>query len=71
MQFLGIIFLNFLLFIGLKYRWAFSISMLITLKLLKFMFNKNATLQLMLTGLAIAVFPILPVVGTQRRIYIV
>ncbi|XP_008204852.1 GPI ethanolamine phosphate transferase 1 isoform X1 [Nasonia vitripennis] len=68
---LGIVFLTFMMFVGLIYRWTFSISMLVAVGLQKLIFDRNAPSWLLITGAALVVFPLLPVVGPQPRVYIV
>lgn len=68
---IGILVLTCMMFIGLTYRWSFSISMLLTVGLQKLMFSKNVSFGLLLSGTILALFPLLPVVGPQPQVYIV
>ncbi|XP_058790888.1 GPI ethanolamine phosphate transferase 1-like isoform X2 [Phymastichus coffea] len=56
---------------GLSYRWAFSISVLLAVILEKKIFSKNAKTTFIFTGATLAVFPLLPVVGPEPKVYIV
>lgn len=68
---LGIICLTSMMYVGLMYRWTLSISMLVAVGLQKLIFERNAPSFLLITGTALVVFPLLPVVGPQPRVYIV
>ncbi|XP_014214600.1 GPI ethanolamine phosphate transferase 1-like [Copidosoma floridanum] len=70
-EFIGIISLILMMLLGLIYRWAFSISMLIAVGLQKVIFDRNASFALIFSGIFLALFPLLPVVGPQPRVYVV
>ncbi|KAJ8672992.1 hypothetical protein QAD02_004253 [Eretmocerus hayati] len=70
-EFSGIVGLMFMMFVGLVYRGVLSISMLLIVGLQKLLFDRNASSLLLATGLALAIFPLLPVVGPQPRLYLV
>ena len=70
-EFLGIIILTIMMFVGLMYRWTFSITMLLATELQKIIFHRNASSRLIRTGYILSIFPILPVVGPEPRIYLV
>ncbi|KAL0130778.1 hypothetical protein PUN28_002415 [Cardiocondyla obscurior] len=66
----GILLLLVILFIGLTYRFAFSIGILIFV-LIRVVKSDNAPTFMIWTSLALCIFPLLPVVEPYPRIYIV
>lgn len=71
MEFFGIIFVTSMMFVGLLYRWTFSINMAMIVGLQKHIFDLKAFSGLIITGAVLAFFPLLPIVEPQPRIYIV
>ncbi|XP_066598156.1 GPI ethanolamine phosphate transferase 1 [Prorops nasuta] len=69
MQILEIIFLLIGMFMGLTKRWTLSVILLILL--LQRLLMRNANSTFLLTTVALAVFPLLPVVEPYPRVYIV
>nr|XP_050863201.1 GPI ethanolamine phosphate transferase 1-like isoform X1 [Vespula vulgaris] len=66
----GTIFLLFIMFMGLTYRAALSAGMLFIVVMQKVIFNKTHNM-LLWSGLALAMYPLLPIVEPYPRIYIV
>lgn len=66
----GTILLLVLLFIGLTYRFAFSINILLLI-LLRAIKSEDVSAAMVWTSLGLCVFPLLPVVEPSPRIYIV
>lgn len=66
----GTIFLLFIMFMGLTYRAALSAGMLFIIVMQKVILNKTHNM-LLWSGLALAMYPLLPIVEPYPRIYIV
>ncbi|KAI4483722.1 hypothetical protein M0804_007982 [Polistes exclamans] len=66
----GTIFLLFIMFMGLTYRAALSAGMLFIVLMQKIILTKTHNM-LLWSGLALAIFPLLPIVEPYPRIYIV
>ncbi|XP_043271659.1 GPI ethanolamine phosphate transferase 1 [Venturia canescens] len=70
MPIIGTVLLIASMSVGLIFRWSFAIGMLITAAMQKILM-REATPRLWLSAVILAVFPLLPVVGPNPRIYIV
>ncbi|XP_014221295.1 GPI ethanolamine phosphate transferase 1-like [Trichogramma pretiosum] len=70
-EFVSILGITIMMIVGLYYRWTFSISMIIVVFLLRTIFEKSTNHRLTITGVALSVFPLFPVVGPVPRVYLV
>ena len=66
----SIILIILIMYIGLSYRWIFCIGMLLNVGIQKSLLKK-IHLNFLASGVILSIFPLLPVVGPQPRLFIV